>query len=110
MVNEILLRANREFNEELRLWKNQTGTAFYEERTVQFGLPGSADITGIMLSKKTGFGVRVEIEVKVGRDKQRESQKNFESMIVKFGGFYFVASNDASAINFLKVVKASINR
>jgi hypothetical protein len=109
-VNEIILNAQKEFKDTLRLWKNQTGIAPYGDRAVAFGLVGSADISGIMLSKKHGLGIRIEIEFKVGRDKQRESQKNFENMITKFGGVYFICSNSVQAINFLKLARSRIER
>jgi hypothetical protein len=53
---------------------------------MKFGLVGAADITGILPS-----GVRLEIEVKSGNAKQSQEQKNFETMIQRHGGIYFVA-------------------
>jgi hypothetical protein len=70
-----------------RIWQNQTGVARSMDgsRFIKYGCIGSADITGIM-----DDGTRVEIEIKVKRDKQRESQKNFETMIRQCNGIYII--------------------
>ena len=50
-------------------------------RIVRFGLPGQADLTGIL----TG-GLRLEIEVKGPEGRQTEEQRAFQRMIERFGG------------------------
>lgn len=62
-------------------------------RRVRAGIDGQGDICGTFPVYWVGrkFGVSLEIEVKVGRDKQRESQKNFEHMITEAGGIYIIA-------------------
>lgn len=55
-------------------------------RRVQAGINGQADITGILPD-----GRRLEIEVKVGRDKQSDAQVAFQRMIESHGGVYVVA-------------------
>lgn len=69
-----------------RLWKSPTGVASQGERTIRFGLPGSADITGILRG-----GRRVEIEAKTGAGRQSEQQKRFQAMVEQFGGCYVLA-------------------
>lgn len=56
------------------------------DRFVAFGLPGSADLTGILPD-----GKRLEIEVKRPLGLLTLAQKNFGDMIEKFGGVYIVA-------------------
>lgn len=72
--------------EDVRIWRNNVGCAKDGGRFVRFGLPGSADITGI-----TQDGLRLEIEVKAARGKLSCKQERFRAMIEKFGGVYIVA-------------------
>lgn len=76
-----------------RIWQNPTGTAMSMDlkRVIKYGFVGSADITGIMPD-----GKRVEIEIKVGKDRQRESQKIFEKVIKDCNGIYFVVDDKSS--------------
>lgn len=55
-------------------------------RPIHFGIPGQADITGILKG-----GTRLEIEVKGERGKQSREQKNYQNMIEKYGGLYILA-------------------
>lgn len=48
---------------------------------------GSADISA------TIAGRSVKIEVKIGRDRQSQAQKDYQSDITKAGGVYFIAQN-----------------
>lgn len=62
-------------------------------RPIKFGILGGADISGIM-SMKMGavtVGLRMEIEVKVGKDRQSEEQRGFQEMILAAGGIYILA-------------------
>jgi hypothetical protein len=60
-------------------------------RRIQAGIDGQADISGIIGSGGILHGCRLEIEVKVGDDKQRESQIAFMKMIEERGGVYIIA-------------------
>jgi len=51
------------------------------------GQRGTADISA------TIKGRSVKIEVKIGADKQSQTQKEYEQSIIKAGGFYFIARN-----------------
>jgi len=53
---------------------------------VRFGLPGQADLTGILPG-----GVRLEIEVKRPGCPQTHEQRAFQRMIERFGGVYVLA-------------------
>ena len=50
------------------------------------GTRGSADISATIAGKS------VKIEVKLGRDKQRQAQSEYQKAIEKAGGLYFIAS------------------
>lgn len=86
LVNELLLMIGRDFPN-IRAWKNATGTTKIETRIIKFGLKGSADILGIMKPD----GRLLAIECKTGQAIQSKFQKNFEKMIVDFGGIYLVS-------------------
>jgi len=85
----------------MRLWRQNTGVAVVGDtskimrvckrlgipcRMVRFGVPGQADLTGIMAD-----GRRLEIEVKSVSGRQTDEQKNYQAMIEKLGGEYVLA-------------------
>lgn len=69
-----------------RVWQNDCGTArsFDGKRVIKYGLTGSSDIIGISNSRF------IAVEIKIGKDKQREAQKNFQKMIESCGGIYVI--------------------
>ena len=75
-----------------RLWRANVGAARIGGprraggRVVRFGLPGQADLTGILPG-----GVRLEIEVKSREGRQTREQRAFQRMIERFGGVYVLA-------------------
>jgi hypothetical protein len=71
---------------ELRIWRANVGVARIGRRVVRFGVPGQADITGILPN-----GRRLEIEVKAPDGRQTEDQANFQRMIERFCGLYVLA-------------------
>jgi hypothetical protein len=79
----------------LRLWRANVGASTFlgphGKQRVQFGVPGQADLSGIILDPNTGQGVRLEIEVKSAVGRQRPEQANYQKMIEKFGGIYILA-------------------
>lgn len=58
------------------------------------GTVGSADISA------TIKGRSVKIEVKIGNDKQSEFQKQYESDVIRAGGYYFIAKDFDSFLSF----------
>lgn len=84
----------REFGtrRDMRLWRANVGVARIGGprsaggRIVRFGLPGQADLTGILPG-----GLRLEIEVKGAAGRQTEEQRAFQRMIERFGGVYVLA-------------------
>ena len=70
----------------MRLWRANAGVARIGDRVVRFGVPGQADLTGILPG-----GRRLEIEVKSTDGRQTEEQRNYQRMIERFGGVYVLA-------------------
>lgn len=100
IVREILARLGR--RPDMRLWRNNTGAVGFnngggEKRYVKFGVPGQADCSGILHD-----GKRLEVEAKTERGKQTPEQKNFETMIRRFGGVYILARSADDAENQLE--------
>ena len=70
----------------LRIWRANVGVARINRRVVRFGVPGQADLTGILYD-----GRKIEIEVKSATGRQTQDQKNFQAMIERFNGVYILA-------------------
>jgi len=70
----------------VRLWRANVGVARFGNRRVAFGVPGQADLTGILPG-----GIRLEIEVKGPRGRQSQKQRCYQQMIEAFGGVYVLA-------------------
>lgn len=85
-----------------RVWRNNRVKAMVtgrngKPRMINAGIDGQGDITGIM----PPYGQRIEIEVKIGADKQSEAQKNFEAMCHATGAAYIVARSVEQCIKDL---------
>lgn len=74
----------------LRLWRQSVGTALLgtgpARRMVSFGLPGMADLSGILRC-----GRRVEVEVKAPEGRVAPAQQRWADMVQAYGGVYTVA-------------------
>ena len=68
----------------MRIWRNSVG--YDEGHHVKYGLPGSADILGILKG-----GRMICIEVKSATSRQSEQQVAFQRMIEAHGGLYILA-------------------
>ena len=71
----------------VRVWRQNTGKAELRGRVVQFGVPGQADISGIVAP----HGRRLEIECKSATGRLRTQQRKFGEMIERMGGLFVVA-------------------
>lgn len=121
ITNDILVALNKEFPDQCKVWRRNTGGG-YPVKTVQvalsmlrrgsaqecerflatarpitFGMPGEGDIDGILSIH--GAGVRINIEVKAGKDKQRESQAVCEEVFRKLGAIYILARSVEDAVD-----------
>ncbi|MFA6242583.1 MAG: hypothetical protein WC655_16720 [Candidatus Hydrogenedentales bacterium] len=74
------------YRPDIKVWRQNCGAFVVGKRFVRFGIPGQADITGIMKG-----GRRIEIEVKTKRGKLSPEQETFRKMIEDCGGLYIVA-------------------
>ena len=81
----------------LRIWRANTGVAQIDKRFIRFGIPGQADLTGILPD-----GRRLEIEAKSPTGRQSDDQKNFQRMIEKFDGLYVLARSVDDVWNALR--------
>ena len=98
---ELLIRIPERFPN-IRVWRNNRVDAMAigkggKPRRIQAGIDGQADISGII----GPWGVRLEIEVKAGKDRLRESQLSFAEMIMKHGGAWCVCEDVETTLNFL---------
>lgn len=91
--NDILRRYGTD--RRLRLWRANVGSARFGRQVVQFGVPGQADLTGIIPG-----GRRLEIEVKSEAGRQSRDQKAWQTLIERFGGLYILARSveDVAAV------------
>lgn len=60
---------------------------------------GTADISG------TWNGLSLHIEVKIGKDRQSEAQKQMEQWVIQDGGYYFIAKDFESFFQWINQLK-----
>jgi len=89
LTNDILLKIPQRFPDS-RVWRNNRLVARDAKRTISAGVDGQADISGILAPK----GKRLEIEVKFGKDRSSDVQRNFGTMITRAGGIYIIVCTD----------------
>ena len=90
-----------------RCWRRNSFAAKIGNRFIRSSqLPGEADITGIL--NINGVGIRLEVEVKCGRDSLRPAQIVFGRMIESCGGIYIVARDVESALNEIEIRRRSL--
>jgi hypothetical protein len=89
-----------------RVWPFKTGLfkLFHSDQVIFIGLKGAADITGIIIGKKSGLGIRIEFEIKTGDAVQEEQQEKFESMINSLGGAYRVIRSLEDALEQARLI------
>lgn len=75
----------------LRIARVNTGAARLGGRVVRFGVPGTADIVGLLAPS----GRMVQIECKTATGKQREAQRTMERVVTAMGGLYILARSVA---------------
>lgn len=97
LVHEILATVGS--MPEVRLWKAVNGVFrdLNSDRVIKVGLPGAADLTGIIMCVG-----RLEIEVKTGSGSLSKEQRSFKKMIEEFGGYYIEAHSLEDAVHGVK--------
>lgn len=71
----------------LRIARVNTGAAVIKGRLVKFGVPGTADICGIVAPS----GRMLMIEAKTQTGKQRKAQEVMQRVVTQWGGLYVLA-------------------
>lgn len=64
------------------------------------GTKGSADISATIKPNNFPFGVSVKIEIKYGKDRQSDVQKQYEQHIQAAGGVYIIVRNFDSFVEW----------
>lgn len=95
LADILLAIGNRQ---DLRVWRNNSGALKDAQgHLIRFGLPGSADILGIL--KPTGRFLAIECKTEIG--KQSDLQKAFQRMIESHGGLYILARSVGDVLSNL---------
>jgi hypothetical protein len=68
----------------------QTVTTGSIKRIKTSGQRGTSDISAT-IKNKSGIGVSVKIEVKIGSDRQSKAQQEYAESIIRAGGYYVLA-------------------
>ena len=108
LQNRLILELQKKYPRS-RLFRQNTGSAYPIQtfkrawsfliqgitpawfRPVQFGVVGQGDIGGWI--HIDGVAIVCHIEVKIGRDTQRDAQEKFEATVKRCGGIYVVAKD-----------------
>lgn len=85
----------------IRVWRANAGAAMRAGRLVRFGVPGQADITGIIGGRHGGRRLEIEVKRPDRRNRLSPEQKNFAAMIRRMGGVHIVATSADEALRVL---------
>ena len=83
-------------------WRQNTGSVKIEERYVQFGEKGLADIIGILPDGKF-----LAVECKSAKGTQTIHQRNFQLIVERSGGVYLLVKDAQHLVNFIESYKGS---
>lgn len=86
------------------LWRQNTGGMKVGKRFITFGLPGQADIAGVM--KPIGQWVALEAKRPGKKSHQSIYQKRYQQMVEGAGGFYWVFKSPDEAVSAVRQVLA----
>lgn len=116
ITQDFLLYASREWPD-ATFWRNNRikAKALGRDghlRVIEAGIDGQADITGCVPVTVGGrrIGVRVEVEVKSGRDQQRTTQITFEHAIKRAGGIYLIIHDAAKGVACLNLLLMDLTK
>jgi hypothetical protein len=82
----------------VRVARMNTGGALIGNRVVRFGVPGLADICGIIAP----YGRLLCVECKSPTGKQRSQQKIFERVIRNHGGIYILCRSADECLSLVR--------
>lgn len=110
ITQDFLLKATRRFPDAF-MWRNNRvrAKALGKDghlRVIDAGIDGQADITGCFPITIAGrkVGIRCEIEIKAGRDKQNPNQISFEYAIRRAGGIYLLVRDADKGVQRLELL------
>lgn len=91
LTADLLIEIPKRFPQ-CRVWRNNRVEATVtgrngKPRHISAGIDGQADICGIAGPR----GLMLQIEVKVGKDQQSDTQAGFQDMVEQRGGVYIIA-------------------
>lgn len=95
----------------LRVWRANRIKALAigrggKPRMINAGVDGQGDVTGIAAVTlpccQRLIGLKIEFEIKAGRDRQSQAQKDFQAMIESHGGIYILARDVEQALGELR--------
>ena len=87
--------------EELRIWRHNVGFARDATgRGIRFGLPGAADLQGIIRGRDPSrpLGRFLAIELKTPTGRQSPEQRAFQRMVEAMGGVYLLCRSVDDAV------------
>ena len=75
----------------VHVWRQNCGALKIDaERFVKFGVPGQADVTGV-IRLASGIGQRLEVECKTEDGKSLPTQTSFGARLTSYGALYVIA-------------------
>lgn len=89
----------------VRVWRANVVAVKAGDRFVRAGLPGQGDIGGVIGPR----GKILQVEIKVGKDRQSPKQIAFQSMIESLGGVYIIARELDEALRQIQTIIAVEN-
>ena len=106
LTAELLIEIPKRFPN-IRVWRNNRVDAMVpgrggKMRRVQAGVDGQADLSGII----GPAGIRLECEVKAGKDRMSANQMAFMDMIRSHGGIHVVARDVTGALDTIAAMIA----
>lgn len=103
IMREVLLRLGS--RPDVRLWRQNVGTGWVPAgntfRPQAFGVKGQPDLMGCV--RINGVGVWLGVETKSETGKQREAQRDWQTIMESFGGIYILARSPDEAERALEV-------
>jgi hypothetical protein len=101
LMRQILAALSQTFHPAGVFWRVNVGRATDRHgNVIRFGLPGQADIAGVI------GGRHVEIEVKALTGRQSQPQRNWQAAVERAGGTYILARSVEDAIRGVRAAVA----
>jgi hypothetical protein len=109
LTASLLIAVHEKFGDRIRLWRNNRLNAMMpgrdgKLRRVNAGIDGQGDLSGVAKVRISScrdltVGVRIEIEIKAGRDRQSDKQKGFQKMMEDHGAIYIICRDAAECLD-----------